>query len=48
MDYVDVVAKDGTLSSVPVQLAPAAEAGMVEILSGVGEGDTLYTTGGRK
>ncbi|MBK7162001.1 MAG: efflux RND transporter periplasmic adaptor subunit [Sphingomonadales bacterium] len=48
MDYVDVVAKDGALSSVPVQLAPAADSGMVEILSGVGEGDTLYTAGGPK
>ena len=45
MDYVDVVAKDGALSSVPVQLAPTADSGMVEILSGVGEGDTLYTAG---
>jgi RND family efflux transporter MFP subunit len=48
MDYVDVVAKDGALSSVPVQIAPAASKDMVEILSGVGAGDTLYAAGGKK
>ncbi|MBK8375680.1 efflux RND transporter periplasmic adaptor subunit [Sphingorhabdus sp.] len=48
MDYVEVVAKDGALTTVPVQIAPAAETDKVEILSGVGAGDTIYTAGGAK
>lgn len=41
IDYVTLVAKDGTATQVPVQTAPSAEQGKVEILSGVSSGDTL-------
>ena len=42
VDYVDVVTGGNRLSGVPVQTAPAAEPGKLEILSGVGAGDTLF------
>lgn len=45
MDQVDVVTADKRLSVVPVQVAPTSEAGSVEILSGVGPGDTLFVPG---
>lgn len=45
IDYVDVVGKDKRLSAVPVQIAPAAEADKVEILSGITAGDTLFAAG---
>lgn len=41
IDYVRVLAKDGSATEVPVQTAPSAEAGRVEILSGASAGDTL-------
>lgn len=41
IDYVTVLAKDGSAAQVPVQTAPAAEAGKVEILSGAAAGDVL-------
>lgn len=41
IDNVAVRAADGSVSNVPVQIAPAAEPGKVEILSGVGAGDVL-------
>ncbi len=41
IDTVWVVAKDGSAASVPVQIAPSAEQGMVEVLSGLSAGDTL-------
>ena len=41
IDYVTVLAKDGSAAQVPVQTAPAAETGKVELLSGVVAGDTL-------
>lgn len=41
IDYVTVLAKDGSAADVPVQTAPSAEAGKVEVLSGAGAGDTL-------
>jgi len=41
IDYVTIVAKDGSGAQVPVQTALTAEPGKVEILSGVGAGDTL-------
>lgn len=41
IDYVTVVEKGGRASTVPVQIAATAEPGQVEILSGVGAGDTL-------
>jgi RND family efflux transporter MFP subunit len=44
VDYVDVVSGD-TVSAVPVQTAPLPD-GRVEILSGVGAGDTLFRAAG--
>lgn len=41
IDYVTVVAKDGSATQVPVQTAPAVETGKVELLSGVVAGDTI-------
>ena len=41
IDNVTVLARDGTATQVPVQTAPSSEPGKVEILSGVGAGDTL-------
>lgn len=40
IDYATVLAKDGSAAAVPVQTAPADD-GKLEILSGVGAGDTL-------
>ena len=41
VDYVDVVS-GGQASAVPVQITPVAGTDSVEILSGVGAGDTLF------
>jgi len=41
MDYVTVLAKDGSPAEAPVQTAPATEAGKVELLSGAVAGETL-------
>ncbi|MGD9810722.1 MAG: efflux RND transporter periplasmic adaptor subunit [Sphingobium sp.] len=41
IDYVTIAPRGGTATQVPVQTAPVAEPGMVEILSGAAEGDTL-------
>jgi len=41
IDYVTVMGKDGNATQVPVQIAPVAEPGKVELLSGVSAGDTL-------
>lgn len=41
IDYVDLVAKDGSAASVPVQTAPASDPAQIEILSGVASGDIL-------
>lgn len=41
IDYVTVLGKDGSAAQVPVQIAPSAEQGRIEILSGVAAGDTL-------
>lgn len=41
IDYVTVLGKDKAASQVPVQTAPSAERGKLEILSGVSAGDTL-------
>lgn len=46
IDYVTVLAKDGAAATVPVQTAPAADAGQTEILSGVSAGDTLVGAAG--
>jgi multidrug efflux system membrane fusion protein len=42
IDQVQVVGNDKTLSTVPVQIAPADDPARVEILSGVAAGDTLF------
>jgi RND family efflux transporter MFP subunit len=41
IDYVTVLAKDGSAAQVPVQVAPSAEPGRIELLAGVSAGDTL-------
>lgn len=41
IDYLTVLAKDGSAAQVPVQTAASAEPGKVEILSGAAAGDTL-------
>ena len=41
IDYVTLLAKDGSATEVPVQTAATPEAGKVEILSGASAGDTL-------
>lgn len=41
LDYVQVATKTGAVMQVPVQTAPAADSGSVEILSGVSVGDVL-------
>ncbi|MBA3053712.1 MAG: efflux RND transporter periplasmic adaptor subunit [Sphingomonadales bacterium] len=47
IDYVMVLGKTGAATSVPVQTAPSAEPGKVEILSGANAGDTLIGTAGK-
>lgn len=47
IDYVTVLAKTGGAVQVPVQVAPSAEAGKVELLSGVAAGDTLIGAAGQ-
>lgn len=46
IDYVTILAKDGSSAQVPVQTAASAEPGKVEILSGAAAGDTLIGPGG--
>jgi RND family efflux transporter MFP subunit len=41
IDYVTLLAKDGSATDVPVQTAPSAEPGKIEVLSGASVGDTL-------
>lgn len=43
VDYVRLVGKDRSASWVPVQTAPTADAGRLEILSGVSPGDVLVS-----
>lgn len=45
VDYVDLVARDGSAASVPVQTAPTSDPDRVEILSGVAAGDVLVAGG---
>ncbi|OYZ40835.1 MAG: efflux transporter periplasmic adaptor subunit, partial [Novosphingobium sp. 16-62-11] len=47
IDYVTVLAKDGSAADVPVQTAPSGEAGKVEVLSGANAGDTLIGATGK-
>ncbi len=46
IDYVTLLGKDGSGTEVPVQTAPAAQPGQVEILSGAAAGDTLVAAAG--
>jgi RND family efflux transporter MFP subunit len=48
IDQVNIVTPDHRLSAVPVQVAPTADPGKVEILSGVSAGDTLFAAGRHK
>ena len=41
IEYVTLLAKDGSVSQAPVQTAASADPGKVEILSGASAGDTL-------
>jgi hypothetical protein len=41
IDYVTILAKDGSAAQVPLQTAASAEPGKVEVLSGANAGDTL-------
>lgn len=45
MDQVQIVGEGKRLGMVPVQIAPAADPAMVEILSGASAGDTLFAPG---
>lgn len=47
IDYVTVLAKDGSSAQVPVQTAPGGEPGKVELLSGVSAGDVLIGAAGK-
>jgi RND family efflux transporter MFP subunit len=47
IDYITLLGKDGTASQIPVQTAPSAESGKVEILSGANAGDTLIGSGAK-
>ncbi|MEO5598878.1 MAG: efflux RND transporter periplasmic adaptor subunit [Novosphingobium sp.] len=44
IDYVTILAKDGSAAQVPVQTAASAEPGKLEVLSGAAAGDTLIGT----
>ena len=48
IDTVWVADKAGNVTSVPVQTAPSAEEGKLEILSGVGPGDVLVRQAAQK
>jgi RND family efflux transporter MFP subunit len=43
IDYVTLLAKDGSATEVPVQIAASSELGKVEILSGANASDTLIS-----
>lgn len=45
MDYADVLARDGAVSEVPVQIAPGPAPDQVEVLSGLAAGDVLVRPG---
>ncbi len=47
IDYVTMLAKDGSAAQVPVQLAPSAVPGKLELLSGAAAGDTLIGQAGQ-
>ena len=46
IDYVTLLARDGSATQVPVQTVASGEAGKVEILSGANAGDTLIGNSG--
>lgn len=45
IDYVDLVGRNGSVATVPVQTAPVADPDRIEILSGVSPGDVLLAAG---
>jgi hypothetical protein len=45
VDYVRVLAADGSADDVPVQVAPGPSPGVVEVLSGLASGDVLVGPG---
>ncbi|MBF5092647.1 MULTISPECIES: efflux RND transporter periplasmic adaptor subunit [unclassified Novosphingobium] len=47
IDYLTVLAKDGSATQVPVQTAPVEQADRVEILSGANPGDTIVADTGK-
>lgn len=47
IDYLTVLAKDGSATQVPVQTAPTEQAGKIEILSGANPGDTIIADTGK-
>ncbi len=47
IDYVTLLAKDGSAAQVPVQTTPSSEAGKFEILSGANAGDWLIGVAGK-
>ena len=47
IDYVTLLAKDGSASQVPVQTTATADPARVEILSGASAGDTLIGAAGQ-
>ncbi len=48
IDYVTVVAHDGSVAQLPVQTAASAEAGKLEVLTGANAGDTLMGPNGSR
>lgn len=48
IDYVRIVAKDGTVAEAPVQTTAGPTADTVEVLSGLHEGDVLTPAGARR
>lgn len=47
IDYVQLAARDGSATSVPVQTAPTRDPGQIEIISGVSNGDVLIASPAR-
>lgn len=44
IDFVRVIGSDGRASEVAVQVAPGADGGLVEVLSGLSDGDVILAT----
>lgn len=48
IDYVDLVGRNGAVSTIPVQTAPVADPNQIEILSGASAGDILLAADSRR